>query len=69
MKLKYFVFEGELTELDGTPTGEKFLFCCSNTRWATLKDEIKDWLVVDGSIRKVYETTDRNEARSIATEY
>lgn len=70
MKLKYFVFEAELTELDGSPTGEIFNFCCSSLRWATLEKEIKDnWLVVKDSIRKIHETDNRNEARNIASEY
>lgn len=47
MNLVYYVFEGELAELDGTPTGEKFKFCCSNVRWHTLKEEIKkEWLLM-----------------------
>lgn len=68
-QLTYFVFEAELTETDGTPTNEMIKFCCSNVRWATLKKELKDWLIVRSSVKRIYETRDRNEARAIATEY
>lgn len=69
MDLKYYIFEAELTELDGSPTGETFKFCCSNIRWSTLKKEIDKWLIVKNSVRKIYETPNRNEARKLATEY
>ncbi|MCB5936747.1 hypothetical protein NST17_20765 [Caldifermentibacillus hisashii] len=65
--IKYYVFQAELTDLDGSPTGESFKFCCSNVRWATLKLEIEEsWLVVKSSVKKLFETTDRNEARRLS---
>lgn len=66
MNLTYLVFQAELAEVDGAQTGESFTFCCSNLRWMTLEYEMKDWLVVDDSINCIYETTDRNEARTLA---
>lgn len=71
MALIYYVFECNLTELDHTPTDEKIKFCCSNVRWASLKEEIErgERLIDPRSIKKIYETFDRNEARSMATEF
>lgn len=71
MKLTYYVFEGNLTERDHTPTEEKVKFCCSNVSFEYLKEEMANgnMLIDPHSLKLIYKTTDRNEAKSLATEF
>lgn len=70
-ELKYYIFECNLTDLEGKTLDERVRFCCSSLRWLSLKKEIEqgEKLLDINTLEKVYETKDRNKARSMATEF
>ena len=61
----YGVYEAQTTD------GETFRFCCSNVRLVSLMREIEEgrWSIRPDSVRLIYTTDDRNEARAMATEF
>ena len=70
-KLKYNVYEANLTDEKGKRLNEKIRFCTSTLRWPTLKEEIKnkERLIDEETLKMIYVTEDRNEARRMATEF
>ena len=69
-KLRYNVYEANLTDEKGKRLNEKIRFCTSTLRWQTLKEEIKnkERLIDEKTLKLIYVTEDRNEARRLATE-
>lgn len=67
----YYVFDGYLMKRDGTVTDEQIRFCCSNVSFKYLNEEMAngDILIDPHSLNLVHKTYDRNEARSMATEF
>ncbi len=65
------VYKAELTDEDKQPTGEEITFCCSTVREVSLRNEIEsgDLLIKKDSMKRIFSTQDRNEARSMATEF
>lgn len=70
-ELVYYVYEVNLTDEKGNKTEEVVKFCTSSVRWATLEKEIKgkEFLMDHKTLKLVHTTRDRNEARSMGTEF
>lgn len=70
-ELEFYVYEVNLTDEKGKRLDEVVKFSTSSLRWKTLEKEIKTLkLLMDHStLKQVHVTKDRNEARSMATEY
>lgn len=71
MEVRRPIYRVYLAEISGDPyDGEPFLFSVSNVREYSLREEIAkgERLIKPNSLRLLFETFDRNLARSLATE-